>query len=56
MNIYKVAINIDHVAMSTIDDIDVYEKMEDFDADGFGKPLEFNWVSPKASFDFTWVR
>ena len=34
----------------TIDDLDVYEKMEDFDIDGFGKKLKFKWHAPAAEF------
>ena len=34
----------------TIDDFDVYEKMEDFNIEGFGQQLAFRWVPPKAEF------
>ncbi len=34
----------------TLDDLDVREKMEDFDIEGFGQPLKFSWVAPKAMF------
>jgi len=34
----------------TIDDLDVYEKMDDFDIDGFGQPLDFKWYAPSAEF------
>lgn len=34
----------------TIDDLDVYEKMEDFNIDSFGQQLAFRWVAPKAEF------
>lgn len=50
MSIYRVSTNIDDFMMFTIDDLDVYEKMEDFDIDGFGKKLEFNWEAPRARF------
>ncbi len=34
----------------TMNDIDIIEKMEDFDIDGFGKALKFKWVEPNAEF------
>lgn len=50
MSIYSVNADIDNFMFFTLDDLDVWEKMEDFDIEGFGKPLKFSWVAPKATF------
>ena len=50
MSIYRISTNIDDYMFFTIDDLDVYEKMEEFDIDGFGEPLKFKWVAPAAEF------
>ena len=50
MSIYTIRQDIDSFMFFAIDDIDVYEKMEDFNIDGFGMPLEFRWVAPKSEF------
>ncbi len=50
MSIYSIRRDIDNFKVFTVDDSDIYEKMEDFDIHGFGKALEFNWVSPVAFF------
>ena len=50
MTIYRISHNIDDFMFFTIDDMDVYDKMEDFNIDGFGQPLAFNWVAPNAEF------
>ena len=50
MSIYRISHNIEDFMFFTIDDLDVYDKMEDFDIDGFGQPLAFKWVAPKAEF------
>ena len=50
MSIYRISSNIDDYMFFTIDDLDIYEKMEEFDIDGFGEPLKFAWVAPAAEF------
>jgi len=50
MSIYRISHNIEDFMFFTIDDLDVYDKMEGFDIDGFGQPLTFAWVAPKAEF------
>lgn len=50
MSIYRISHNIEDFMFFTIDDMDVYDKMEDFNIDGFGQPLTFSWVAPKAAF------
>lgn len=50
MSIYRISHNIKNFMFFTIDDLDVYEKMEDFNIDGFGQQLAFHWVAPKAEF------
>lgn len=50
MSIYRISHNIEDFMFFTIDDLDVYDKMEDFNIDGFGQPLTFKWVAPKAEF------
>ncbi|MES2824955.1 MAG: hypothetical protein V4732_15225 [Pseudomonadota bacterium] len=50
MSIYSISAEIDNFMFFTLDDLDVCEKMEDFDIEGFGQPLKFSWVAPKAMF------
>ncbi len=50
MSIYRIHQNIEDFMFFTIDDLDVYDKMEDFDIDGFGRPLQFNWSAPNSEF------
>lgn len=50
MSIYRISTDIDDYMFFTIDDLDVYEKMDDFDIDGFGQPLKFKWDAPSAEF------
>lgn len=50
MSIYRIRHNIDDFMFFTIDDLDVYDKMEDFNINGFGQPFDFKWVAPKAEF------
>lgn len=50
MSIYRIVHNIKDFMFFTIDDLDVYSKMGNFDIDGFGLPLKFKWVVPKAEF------
>ena len=50
MSIYRISTNIDDYMFFTIDDLDVYEKMEEFDIDGFGQKLNFKWEAPAAEF------
>jgi hypothetical protein len=51
MGIYRITQNIDNFMFFSIDDMDIYEKMEDFDINAFGKLLDFEWVSPGFSFN-----
>lgn len=50
MSIYRISHNTEVFMFFTIDDLDVYDRMEGFDIDGFGQPLTFAWVAPKAAF------
>jgi len=50
MTIYCIKPDIENFMFFTINDLDVYEKMDDFDIEGFGKPLKFSWVAPAAEF------
>lgn len=50
MSIYRISKNIEEYMFFVIDDLDIYEKMESFDIDGFGRPLAFKWVAPNAEF------
>lgn len=50
MSIYRIHHNIEDFMFFTIDDLDVYNKMDKFDIDGFGQPLQFSWLAPKAEF------
>lgn len=49
--IYKIKSDIDAYMYFSVDDMDVCEKMEDFDIKGFGQPLKFMWNAPVAMFD-----
>ena len=51
MSIYQIQQNIENFMFFMIDDLDIYDKMEGFNIDGFGQPLEFDWVAPKAEFN-----
>lgn len=48
MSIYNIKPDIDNFMFFTIDD--VYKKIDNFNIDGFGKPLKFPWVAPQAKF------
>ena len=50
MSIYRIDRNIQGFMFFTINDLDVVNKMEDFDISGFGQPLNFKWVAPEANF------
>ena len=50
MSIYSISQNVEAFLFFAIDDIDVYEKMDNFNIDGFGQALEFRWVAPKSEF------
>lgn len=48
--IYKLTPDIDNYMMFVLDDMDIYEKMEDFSIDELGQPLSFKWVAPSGDF------
>ncbi|WP_018276049.1 hypothetical protein WKI13_02370 [Teredinibacter turnerae] len=48
--IYRISADLDHYMMCTLDDLDLLEKMEDFNIDALGTPLPFNWVAPSTAF------
>jgi hypothetical protein len=50
MSFYRVDRDLDHCMYAAFDDMDIVEKMEDFDIEGFGKPLKFKWTAPVLSF------
>ena len=50
MSIYRLKSDIKNCMMFTVDDLDVYDKMEDFDIENFGQVLEYEWRAPKAYF------
>lgn len=50
MSIYSIVRDIKNFRIFTVDDMDVYDKMEDFDIHGFGKKLKFEWVAPIGFF------
>jgi hypothetical protein len=50
MSIYYIDHDVNNFRFFAVDNLEVYEKMGDFDIDGFGKPLKFSWVAPTAEF------
>lgn len=48
--IYRISADLDHYMMCTLDDLDIYEKMGDFNIDALGTPLPFDWVAPHTEF------
>jgi hypothetical protein len=50
MSIFSIDWDIRNYRFFTVDDLDVCDKMEDFDILGFGEKLKFKWVAPKAFF------
>lgn len=50
MSIYRISKNIEEYMFFAIDELNIYEKMENFDIDAFGRPLAFKWVAPNAEF------
>ncbi len=50
MSIFNIRRDIDNFRVFTVDDLDICDKMEDFDICGFGEKLKFHWVAPKAFF------
>lgn len=48
--VYKIHSDVEHYMMFTLDDLDILEKIPDFQMQAIGSPLAFNWVAPKAEF------
>ncbi|WP_086930226.1 hypothetical protein [Agarilytica rhodophyticola] len=50
MSIYRIHSDIQNYMLFTVDDLDVYTKMESFNIQAFGQSLPFEWQAPKANF------